>query len=336
MAQRRLLRTGLNQPQLEEDRPSDPDGLARCGAALAHVHRVRLLQLLAAGPLTPTAIARALGIAPNLVIHHLRFLQALGWIAVELGDDDHRAVRYRLVPELLRAFIAQLTALTTAEASHPSAAPDPALLAPWAATGDPAFVVDHTYRIRLWNSAAERYLGHRPQQVLGKPCTEVLQGCDPAGRLVCTFPCRPRLRLAAGAPPAAFPLAVRAADGTQRPSVMSLVPLPGGWVAHLVHTGERLHQLEQFLSQLQALLRALEGAPAPAGTPPPPPPVHLTPREQEVLALLAQGARTDDLMRRLVVTRSTVRKHVQSLLHKLGARNRLEAVSIARRRGLLP
>jgi DNA-binding CsgD family transcriptional regulator/PAS domain-containing protein len=255
----------------------------------------------------------------------------------EPGDGDHRTVRYRLMPERLLPFIAQLTTLAATEAEAlPGTEPAPSLFAPWAAAGDPAFIVDREYHIRLWNSAAERYFGYQPQHVLGKPCTEVIQGCDPAGRRVCTIPCRPLLRLAAGASPPAFPLAVRAADGTPRPCVMSVIPLPGGWVAHLLHGGERVHQLERFLDQLQALLRSLDGAPRPSvAASPTPAPVRLTPREQEVLALLAQGARTEDLMHRLVVTRSTARKHVQSLLRKLGARNRLEAVSIARRRGLL-
>src|SRR5579883_1643146 len=166
----------LNQRRLDESRQDDPAGLARYGAALAHPHRVRLLRLLAAGPLTPTAIARALGLAPNLVAHHLCVLRTLGWVVVEPGDGDQRTVRYRLMSERLLSSITDLLATTDAKASA-SNEPGSSLLAPWAAAGDPAFVVDHEYRIRLWNNAAERYLGYQPQHVVGKLCTEIIQGC---------------------------------------------------------------------------------------------------------------------------------------------------------------
>jgi DNA-binding NarL/FixJ family response regulator len=61
----------------------------------------------------------------------------------------------------------------------------------------------------------------------------------------------------------------------------------------------------------------------------------LTAREQETLLLLADGAGTDEISSRLGIARNTARNHVQRLLDKLGARSKLEAVSIARREGLL-
>ncbi len=59
--------------------------------------------------------------------------------------------------------------------------------------------------------------------------------------------------------------------------------------------------------------------------------ITLTPREQEVLELIARGARDREIADTLVVTESTVKKHVQNILRKLHARNRAEAV--ARMRG---
>ncbi|MEU4804448.1 response regulator transcription factor [Actinosynnema sp. NPDC023587] len=61
----------------------------------------------------------------------------------------------------------------------------------------------------------------------------------------------------------------------------------------------------------------------------------LTSRERETLSLLADGASTEEIGQRLGVARNTVRNHVQRVLDKLGARSKLEAVSIARREGLL-
>jgi DNA-binding CsgD family transcriptional regulator len=61
----------------------------------------------------------------------------------------------------------------------------------------------------------------------------------------------------------------------------------------------------------------------------------LTPREAEVLGLVAEGASNRDVGQRLFISTKTASVHVSNILAKLGARSRTEAVSIARRRGLL-
>lgn len=63
---------------------------------------------------------------------------------------------------------------------------------------------------------------------------------------------------------------------------------------------------------------------------------ELTEREREVLALVAEGLPNAAIADRLVVSVHTVRNHIASLSAKLGAHSKLEALSIAVRRGLLP
>jgi LuxR family transcriptional regulator, maltose regulon positive regulatory protein len=61
----------------------------------------------------------------------------------------------------------------------------------------------------------------------------------------------------------------------------------------------------------------------------------LTQREQEVLHLLAEGASNQEIARQLVVSLATAKKHVASILSKLGAENRTQAIARARSLTLL-
>ena len=61
----------------------------------------------------------------------------------------------------------------------------------------------------------------------------------------------------------------------------------------------------------------------------------LTPREQEVLRLVARGLTSAEIGRELHLATNTVRSYVQALLSKLGAHSRIEALAEARRRRLI-
>jgi DNA-binding NarL/FixJ family response regulator len=64
--------------------------------------------------------------------------------------------------------------------------------------------------------------------------------------------------------------------------------------------------------------------------------LSLTPREIEVLYLLAKGRDTPTIAAALYLSVHTVRGYVKEVLRKLGAHSQLEAVAMARRAGLLP
>lgn len=71
----------------------------------------------------------------------------------------------------------------------------------------------------------------------------------------------------------------------------------------------------------------LESVVRPADQMPPPPP--LSPREREVLALVARGLTTSRIARRLGMRPSTVRTHMEHVRDKLGVRTRAQAVAQA-------
>jgi DNA-binding CsgD family transcriptional regulator len=61
----------------------------------------------------------------------------------------------------------------------------------------------------------------------------------------------------------------------------------------------------------------------------------LTPREREILGLVAQGRTNAEIGRQLFISAKTVSVHVSNVMAKLGASGRTEAVALARRDGVL-
>ena len=64
------------------------------------------------------------------------------------------------------------------------------------------------------------------------------------------------------------------------------------------------------------------------------PPDDLTPREVEVLALIAEGLTNSEIAERLVVSAATVKSHVNHIFAKIGARDRAQAVVYAYANGI--
>ena len=83
----------------------------------------------------------------------------------------------------------------------------------------------------------------------------------------------------------------------------------------------------------QRLVEAASAAAAPAL--PQQLPDDLTPREGEVLALIARGLSNEEIAAQLVVSPATARTHVSRVMTKLGARDRAQLVVVAYQSGLV-
>jgi DNA-binding CsgD family transcriptional regulator len=93
-------------------------------------------------------------------------------------------------------------------------------------------------------------------------------------------------------------------------------------------------ELERLARRARMSL-STEGASAEAPSPPPGTEHELTPRELEVLALIAAGRTNREIAESLFVSEKTAGHHVSSILRKLGVRGRVEAAGAAQRLGLV-
>ncbi len=82
-------------------------------------------------------------------------------------------------------------------------------------------------------------------------------------------------------------------------------------------------------------MNAVLPAPAALSSPTRELPEPLTPREREVLQMISAGLGNKEIAGRLSISEHTVKFHVASILGKLGASSRTEAVSIGIRHGLV-
>ena len=186
------------------------------------------------------------------------------------------------------------------------------------ASAAPLFAFDEELTVVAWNESAERLTGIDAADAVGRPCWDVLAGQDDRGGMVCHKHCS-RARLARqGWPLAALEMHIRCADGRRRVAV-DTVSAPDG--------------------ERPLFFHLMRDAPAPAQPDEPPaelgPPPHLTPRQLDVLRLLAEGVSARAIATRLGLTEPTIRNHIRAMLLELGAHSQLEAVFRARCHGLV-
>jgi PAS domain S-box-containing protein len=204
-----------------------------------------------------------------------------------------------------------------------------------------AFSSDQSGRITVWNQAAEALLGYEATRVVGKPCCKVIRGRDLFGNRFCNESCAVRKMRRHHEPihPYEFQVMNRSGEMLNVKCSVIIAPSANGRRYDFIHMLEPLDPAPEIdLGELAQWCGATKGVPA---TPDKRKPVSedpirpLTPRETEVLRLVASGTSTKEITHVLGIQASTVYNHIQHILDKLGAHTKLQAVYIAQQRGLL-
>ncbi|MBW7882561.1 MAG: PAS domain-containing protein [Caldilineaceae bacterium] len=209
---------------------------------------------------------------------------------------------------------------------------------------DGAYIVDDDQRIAAWNEAAEKILGFTAKEVIGRQCYQVIGGRTDGGCLACRRDCVPFVAGGRGERVPSFDVLARTKDGQTRWLNITIIAVNTSEddeqqlaLIHLFRDIQAKKQAETFANEVVARARQfqLPATSLPETAESTPPQSALTLREYQVLHLLAQGNDTAAIAAELVVSQTTVRNHVQHILHKLGVHSRLEAVAYARAHNLL-
>lgn len=197
-----------------------------------------------------------------------------------------------------------------------------------AGSPDGVFSVNMRQRVFFWNAAAERVLGWKAGEVVGRPCHQILSGPASANGDVpiCSVDCFSIQCARRGK--VAPAQRVLASTKTGEPRWLSIthifVPSSVQEASALVHIFHDVTGMQKAASAVAALVSA--GGESGIS------PVHgqdLTAREEEILQLMSRGLGTQGIAGELCIAVPTVRNHVQRILEKLGVHTRLEAVVLA-------
>lgn len=179
-------------------------------------------------------------------------------------------------------------------------------------SGDALIAFDADLTIVSWNRAAEELTGVSADEAVGRYCWEVLGGRDERGNLVCHRGCSTARLAREGWPVPCQGLLIKARDGKRRVE-MSTVS---------VDEGNRPLFLHMMVPHRET--------PSPRAVP-----VVLTPRQRQVLRLLADGVPAKVIATRLGLAEATVRNHIRAILAALETHSQLEAIAKARRLQLI-
>lgn len=212
------------------------------------------------------------------------------------------------------------------------------------ASSDGVYAVDGRQQITFWSPSAERILGYKASEALGKYCYEFMLGEDYDRQPFCRRDCPTIVAARRGRGVPAYDICSRTRSGKDIWVNMSIIPagdkIGSGPVAIHLFRDITDRRLSESLAQetLTAVRGFLESSRAPESDivkPAPVPNPKLSAREIEVLRRLAQGDGTAELAENLAISVATARNHMDRVMRKLGVHSRLQAVVRATKLGLI-
>ncbi len=207
-----------------------------------------------------------------------------------------------------------------------------------------AYAVTQDQRVVFWSRGAERMLGHRPDDAIGRRCFEFLGGRARGGLTsACAEGCPALHALRDGRIPGSVDVQMIDSSGerqeiTVTPMLVGNAPGDSPLLVHVLdHPGGKSAAAgSPGVARTEPTEGGAEATPGQAATTPHPPGTpRIAPRELEVLRLVAQGRSTHGIAEDLGISPHTVRNHVRHFRRKLEARTKLEAVLTAMRLGIL-
>lgn len=203
-----------------------------------------------------------------------------------------------------------------------------------ARTADAVFVVAPDGRIVHWDQRAEALTGFLADEVLGTLYHATLRGEREGGGRLDAGECPVMALARRGRAVPSHDVRIETKLLGRRwvnVSVLCVDSEEGPYLVHLLRDAQGAHDA---LEMAREVVRLSPGCVAPAPRRERDVP-ELTPRQAEVLALLAAGRSAREIGGDLYLSQATVRNHIRALLLALGAHSQLEALAKAREAGLL-
>jgi PAS domain S-box-containing protein len=207
-------------------------------------------------------------------------------------------------------------------------------------TADAAYTVTEGGEICSWNHAAERLFGFAANEVLRRNIDEVLEARDALGTPALAGGSEAMTRTwdATSGGVSNFDLEVRTRSSDRIWVNVSTIVFDNSRTGRrlfvrLAHNVDQRHRNEQLLNRMiegaRQLVSLSENVASHA------PVASLSDQERRILTLFAEGSDPATIARTLSISPQTLRNHLHHINRKLRTHNRLEAVTHAKRRGLI-
>jgi len=213
-------------------------------------------------------------------------------------------------------------------------------------TADGMFVIDPNGKILAWNASASKILGYSAEEVIGKPCYEIISGLDPSGNFFCFSKCAVMTMAKEDHLIQNYDTQVTTKENRKIWLNTSILLVQGKTesrplIVHLFRHIASPNKVKNTVVEAASTPNRRKSFLLPEETPSSPGslvshsvkrPV-LSHREIEVLVLVSRCLVAKEIASELKISTDTARSHIQHILKKLNAHSKLEAVMTAAKLG---